>query len=30
VDAVYAAGAERCLEQTLPVLEAARAAIGLT
>ena len=30
VDAVFAAGAERCLEQTRPVLEAARAAMGLS
>jgi tryptophanyl-tRNA synthetase len=29
VDAVYAAGAERCLAETTPVLEAARTAIGL-
>ena len=29
VDAVFTAGAERCLEETTPVLEAARAAMGL-
>ncbi len=29
VDAVFAAGAQRCLEQTIPVLESARAAMGL-
>jgi len=29
VDGVYAAGAERCLEETVPVLTAARDAIGL-
>ncbi len=29
VEAAFAAGAERCLEQTLPVLESARAAMGL-
>ncbi|MGN6577909.1 MAG: tryptophan--tRNA ligase, partial [Nocardioides sp.] len=30
VDAVFAAGEERCREETIPVLEAAQAAMGLT
>ena len=29
VDAAYAAGAERCVEETTPVLESARSAMGL-